>query len=247
MEYLSFAQKWNLTNDCLDQLKKCINVNFTVKIFHRKNTINKHEKMNKHLVDVNTAFVRNPKDTHDVVNVETFFVWDFIETYSMDMSKVSGLSGTVQVPSSRSELSAFEFFGTNKVSHTTEKAIRLVSNPPRLRMDPLSSNRVNFNKYTFDSCWQYTVDFEIGNESSVSFPFPSAQGDCPSHHSQRLSINVMDFFKENANFVDSINYSDVDDIKIVHSNGKYILKGFPLIEKLSTAEIDTVISDKDNL
>ncbi|XP_055299039.1 uncharacterized protein LOC129566810 [Sitodiplosis mosellana] len=246
MEQFFRARNSTLSTDCLRQLKKRIGVEFVVEKVYRKKLINKHEGLNRQLYNVNEAFARNPNGIKQDVQLETFFVTDATETYRINISKVEGLMGAFQFPSIQNRKIFVVFVGSNELYYSVDKPLRLATQQMKIKMDPMSLCRVNFNYYTFDSVWNYEVAFEISNTTTIQFPY-NLQEPCPSKQSPRLSLNVCSFFAQNLNFVESINYNNEQQIQLEHTNGKYVLKGFPLIEQLSSAEVGTVISDKDDL
>lgn len=246
MEHFFRAKNSTLSTNCLRQLKKKLGVEFVVGNVHRKKFINKHEKLNKQLYNVNEAFARNPNKIKQEIQLETFFVTDATEAYRINISKVDGLMGEFKFPSIQNREIFLVFFGSNELLYSIDKPLRLVSPQLKIKMDPLSLCRVNFNYYTFDNVWNYEIDFEISNTSTIQFPY-NLQESCPSELSPRLSLNVYSFLAQSPNFIKTLNYNNDQQIKLELINGTYILKGFPLIEQLSCAEVDTVISDKDDL
>lgn len=246
MEQFFRIKNLNMSAKCLRQLMKNLDVELVVENIHRKKLINKHKKLNKQLYNVNEAVARNPNNIKHDVQLETFFVTDAMEAYSINISKVNGLMGKFQFPSIQNLEISLQFFGSDRFIHSIEKPFRLVTQPFKIKMDPLSSNRVKFNYYTYDNVYNYEVDFELRNTSTIRF-LHNEQDQCLSELSPRLSLNVLGFFEENPNIIESINHNNEQQIKFEYVNGKYILKGFPLIEKLSCAEVRTVISDKDDL
>lgn len=246
MEEFYHVHNQRLTADCLQQVSKEISMEFAVDHVLRKKLINKHEQLNKQLYNVNEAYARNPMNATQEIHLQTFFVSDSTEVYKIRINKVSGLSGAFQFPSVQKKQILLEFFGSDHLIHTMNEPIRIVTPPVKIKMDPLSSNRVNFNYYTYENIWKYEIDFEISNQSTIYLPYNS-QVSCPSELMPKLSLNLLNFFKDNPNFVASINYSDDQQIKLDHANGTYLLRGFPLVEKLSSTEVKTVISDKDDL
>lgn len=243
-----FDRKYqSLSVECLEAVIHEICVDFVVQsIFHKK-LINKHAKLKKRLHDVNEGLAQNPDNVEKDVQLDTFFVWDSTETFSINMRNVNGLSGRIQLPTFHNLNVSIEFFaGSDQLIHSIDKPIHLVSQPVKVKMDPLSSNRVNFNFYTFENVCSYEVDFLMGNRSTIRLPY-NPRLPCPSELSQGLTINVWDFFNENPNFLKTADYNRDHQLKLEFTNGKYVLKGFPLVETLSSAEIKFTISDKDDL
>lgn len=240
------VQNQSVSENCLRQLKQKLIVEFVVENVYRKKFINKHEKLNKQLYNVNEAFARNPNPIQREIVVETFFVTDATETYNINISNVTGLIGEFQFLSHQDRKISLKFLDSVQLIHFTEKPFRLVTRPIKLKMDAMSSRRVNFNYYTYDNYRYYEIQFEMSNTSTIRFPY-SLQEPCPSEQSPQHSLNVYSFFDEHANFVKSLDNKNDQQINLAHVNGKYILKGFPLIEKLSSAEVKTVVSDKDDL
>lgn len=236
----------SLSASCLRLMEKKISVNFVVGNVYRKKFLNKHEKLNRQLYNVNEAFARNPDNIKRVVQLETFFVTDATEAYSINISKVNGIVGEFQFPSVKNQEISLELSGSEEFFYSIKKPFRLATRPFKIKMEPLSSNRVNFNYYTYDNVCYYEIGFELRNTSTIQFPY-NAHELCPSETSPRLLLNVVSFFKENPNFFDSPIYKSGQQIKLEHFNGTYILKGFPLVEKLSSAEVKRIISDKDDL
>lgn len=247
MEQFFREKNSTLSENCLRQLKKKVGVEFVVENVFRKKLINKHEKLNKKLYNVNEAFVKNPNEITQEVQLETFFVTEAMEKYRINISSVDGLMGEFQFPSVRNRDIFLVFFGSKRLLHAIDKPFRLVTRQFKIKMDPLTMRRVNFNYYTFKNVWNYEVQFEISNTSTIQFPY-NVEESCPSERSPRLSLNVCNFLDKYPNFVESLNYtSDDQQIKLDHINGNYILKGFPVIEELSSAEVVTVLSEKDEL
>lgn len=246
MEQFFREKNSTLSSDCLRQLKKKVGVEFVVESVYHKKLINKHEKLHKKLYNVNEAFVKNPNEIKQEVQLETFFVTDAVEKYRINISSVDGLMGEFHFPSVRERAIFLVFFGSNQLLHAIDKPFRLVTRQFKIKMDPMTMRRVNFNYYTFENVWNYEIQFEISNTSTIQFPY-NAHESCPSERSPRLSLNVCNFLDKNPHFVESLNYSSDQQIKLDHINGKYILKGFPLIEQLSSAEVVPVLSEKDEL
>ncbi|XP_031623099.1 uncharacterized protein LOC116340642 [Contarinia nasturtii] len=237
-----FIRANNYSTDCLQQVKNQISVEFFVDKMFRKKLINKHNELNKKLYNVNEAFAHNLQNTKKDVQLQTFFVSDSTEVYDITINKVNGLFGEFQFSSVQMTEILLQFIGSNQLKHSIHKSIRLVTEPVKIKMDPLSSNRVNFNYYTFDNVWNYEIDFEISNKSIIKFPYnPSAL------YPSEITLNVLNFIESHPNFITSLNYDNEQQIKLININGTYILKGYPVIEKLSSAQVKAIISDKDDL
>lgn len=239
---VEFLRAKNYSTDCWQQVENEFSVQFFVEKIFRKKLINKHKQLNKKLFNVNEAFAQNPQNTKQEVQLQTFFVSDSIEVYDITINKVGGLFGEFQFPSVQNTDVLLQFLGSNQLARTINKSIRLVTPPVKIQMDPLSSHRVNFNYYTYENIWNYELEFKISNKSIIKFPY-SSSAHCPS----QITLNVLNFIEEESKFITSLHYDDDQQIKLIHTNGTYILKGFPLIEKLSSVEVKSVISDKDDL
>lgn len=236
----------SLSAECLEAIKTEICVNFVVQSIFRKKLINKHGKLKKHLHNVNEAFVKNADNIEKEVKLDTFFVWDTMESFTINMSNVNGLSGHIQIPFHKLNKSIEFLAGSDEIIHSFDKPIHLVSQEVRVKMKPLSSNRIQFNFYSFNDVCNYEMEFVMGNNSKINLPY-NPRLPCPSELSHGLSINIWDFLNENKNFFNSADYNRDHQLKLELNDGKYVLKGFQLVEILSSAEIMSVISDNDDL
>lgn len=236
----------NVSVNCVDAIRKSINVNFSAENLYRKKFINKHLKMKKRLHNVNEAAAQNSNNITLEVQLDTFFVWDFTESYHINISNVNHLTGRIEFPTFDKRNVLLKFAGaSDQIVYTREKPRHLVSSIVNVKMAPLSSSRVYFNYYTFDNICVNELDFVMGNESTLQIPF-DAPNSCPLEF-YGLTVGVVDILNENPNLITSDHGNNDFQLKLEHVNGKYILKGFPAIEKLSSAEIKTVISDADDL
>lgn len=237
----------NLSVACVDAIRKEIHVNFSVENLYRKKFINKHLKMEKRLQNVNEAIAQNLNNFTHKIPLDTFFVWDFMESYSLNIINMNHLSGRIEFPTFDKRNVLLEFCGEpDQIVHTKQKPRHLVSSVVTVKMTPLSSNRVHFNYYTFDNIFIHELDFVIGNRSTLHIPPLNAQFSCPSEFLHGLSVGVLELLNENPNLITSAHDHNEFQLKLEHINGKYILKGFIIIETLSSAEIKTVISDVDD-
>lgn len=224
-----------------------IYVNFEVKEIFRKKLLNKHKKLNKKLFTVNEALAQNPHQSKRTIRLDTFFVWDLNESYRLNINDLDGLSGQIEFPTADKQEIVVNLTGSERgFARSINRLVRKISDPIKIKMDPMTKNHINLNYYTFDTVWTYRTDFEINNTSTINIE----NSPCPaeaSPSSPKVSINVVDFLDHNRNFIDSINYENNHKIKLEHLSGKYILRGFMTIEKLSSGEITTVVSDKGDL
>lgn len=240
------VQKSNVSTALLEQSQN-VHVHFVIEDIFRKKLINKHKKLNKKLYTVNEALAQNPKNSKQMVQLDTYFVWDLIETYRINMNDVSGLFGQIAFPTADKNQIALNFSGPNRgFKRSSSRSIRLMSETIEVKMDPSSTNRVNLNYYTFDNVWTYETDFQISNESRIDYPYIADEA-CAFKVPPEISLNVVNFLKTNPNVIGAINKANNLKIKLEHSNGKYVLRGFTTIEKLSSGEILSVVADKDDL
>lgn len=227
--------------------KNPIHVNFVTKGIFRKKLLNKHRKLNKKLYTVNEAFAQNPHQSKKTIRLDTFFVWDLNEFYRLNINDLDGLSGQIEFPTADKQDIVVNLTGSERgFARSINRLVRKISDPIKIKMDPMTKNHINLNYYTFDTVWTYRTDFEINNTSTINIEYsPCPYEAFPSP--PKVSINVVEFLNHNRNFIDSINYENNHKIKLEHLSGKYILRGFMTIEKLSSGEITNVVSDKDDL
>lgn len=241
MEEIFKQNNQTLNADCRKEFENQLFMNLIVENVYRKRFTSKHEKFNRQLLDVNEGFARNPDAVEREVLLSTFFEWNYLDSYNICIDRLSGISGIVKFQTSRNQSIFLTFSGDEKYNQCSEKTVRSLTPITKIKMKPLSSCRVHFNYYSFDNVWNYELDFEISRRSIINIP--NYLKYCVPGWWPKLPLNIVEFLESNPNFYQTIKYDNGEQPKLRNENGIFILKGFPLTESISTAELQTEILD----
>lgn len=239
MEEFVKQNNQTLDADCRKEFENQLFMNLIVESVYRKRLTSKHEKFNRQLHDVIGGFAQNPDAVEREVLLPTFFEWNYLDSYSIYIDRLSEISGIVKFQTSRNQTISLNFSGDEKYNQRSQKTVQSLTPITKIKMKPLSSCKVHFNYYSFDSVWNYEIDFKISRRSIINIP--NYLKYCVPGWWPKLPLNIVEFLESNPNFYQLNKYDNYDHPKIINENGIFILKWFLLTENLSTTELETEI------
>lgn len=125
----------------------------------------------------------------------------------------------------------------------TENNITTINFPSQnIVAAPLTKMNTTFNFFQYDDVNHYLLDFEIAMNSKLTHPELDRNSNVINVHKP-----LGDFLKKHIDFLSTMKYESKTALKLVEREGKFVLKNFPTIEKLTNYGFDAVFGRVENL
>lgn len=103
----------------------------------------------------------------------------------------------------------------------------------KVMIAPLTKMNFTFNFFQYDDINNYFLDFQIANNSTLTHPEIGT-------NSKLVNVTkpLGDFLEKHINFLSTLKYESETALKLVVDEGRFVLKNFPTIEKLTNYGVD---------
>lgn len=221
------------TQDC-PQLLSASNIEYNVLETVEKYFIGRGDKQKKLIIQSTDTEVVNASPVQQ--NVSTIsYTLDCIKNLEITITKTTQIKSERKIGIGFLSHTKTQIETHTEVTRTGETHEHIVHFPSQnITVEPFSKTNVTFNFYTHEDINNYLLDFQIADNSTLSYL------DVVNNAVVFVKKPLGDFLQKHVKFISTLKYEDDMMLKLIEKDGKFIVKNFPTSEKITNFGVDVI-------
>lgn len=223
------------STDC-PQLLSASNIAYNILNVYAKRFIGRNDKINKMVVQsTDTEVVNSSPAPQRVISVPYFMTLTQYTEVIVKKTSSTHSKGGINIGLYKN-VKEVTFTETKESKYSETNTTTILFPSQNITINPLTAMNVTFNFFQFDDINNYSIDLEIGLDSTISHPDVDANSNVVV-----VKKELGDFLKKHADFLPTLKYPNDSVIKIdaKEDNGqRFLLRNFPTVEQITGYGVD---------